>query len=117
MITDRVIKEIYKKFGKSSVQPKDVRLTHYIDMLAPTHHMRISGDMVIFEDQEESNPFRKFLLRSLNGIIEFDRQVAFVFRTHIMFLGKDSDDMRIHFKPIEEKHNIFRRLLAKDKEM
>lgn len=113
MITDRVIKEIYKKFGNASVKPQSEKLNHYIDMLAPNHHLRICGDAVIFDDQEEFSPFRKFLLRSLNGIVEFDRLVAFVFRNHIMFLDKESDDMRVHFRPIEEKQNVFQRLFSK----
>lgn len=112
MITDRVIKEIYKKYNKA-VSPEDLRLDHYIDMLAPNHHISVRGNEVIFEDQEEFSPFRRFLLRSLNAVLEFDRQVAFVFRNHILFLGKDSDEMRVHMRPCEEKQNFLQRLFAR----
>lgn len=112
MITDRVIKEIYKKYNKEVKNPQDLRLDHYIKMLAPHHHIRIDNNEVNFEDQEEFSPFRRFLLRSLYGILEFDRQIAFVFRNHILFLSKDSDDMRVHMRPFQEKGNIFKRLFA-----
>lgn len=112
MITDRVIKEIYKKYGKPAKNPEELRLEHYIEMFSPNHHIHVNGKEVIFEDQEEFSPFRRFLLRSLNGILEFDRQVAFVFRNHILFLSKDSDEMRVHMRPCEERRNIFQRLFA-----
>lgn len=112
MITDRVIKEIYKKYNKPAKSPDDLRLDYYISMLAPNHKIKVDNNEVIFEDQEEFSPFRRFLIRSLNAIIEFDRQVAFVFRNHILFLGKDSDDMRIHMRPLEEKRSILSRFFA-----
>ncbi|MBO5445615.1 MAG: hypothetical protein J5995_09800 [Muribaculaceae bacterium] len=113
MITNRVIKEIYRKFSNPSSKPEGTRLAYFIDKLAPMHHITMNADEVIFEDQDELSPFRRFLLRSLNGIIEFDSQVAFVFRNHILFLGKDSDEMRVHFRPVQESPNIIRRLFAR----
>ncbi|MCM1490971.1 MAG: hypothetical protein NC095_09125 [Muribaculum sp.] len=110
MITDRVIKEIYKKYSKAVKSPEDLNLNYFIDILKPNHRIKVDNNEVIFEDQEEFSPFRRFLLRSLNGVLEFDRQVAFVFKNHILFLGKDSDEMRIHMRPFEEKKSFLRRL-------
>lgn len=112
MITDRVIKEIYKKYGKPAKSLDELQLEHYVDMLSPQHHIKVNDKEVIFEDQEEFSPFRRFLLRSLNAVLEFDRQVAFVFRNHILFLSKDSDDMRVHMRPCEDRRNILQRLFA-----
>lgn len=110
MITDRVIKEIYKKYSKAAKSPEDLNLSYFIEVLKPNHNIKVDKNEVIFEDQEEFSPFRRFLIRSLNGVLEFDRQVAFVFPNHILFLGKESDDMRIHMKPFEEKKSFLRRL-------
>lgn len=110
MITDRVIKEIYKKYNKAAKSPEDLNLNYFINLLKPNHRIKVDRNEVIFEDQEEFSPFRRFLLRSLNGILEFDRQVAFVFQNHILFLGKESDEMRIHMRPFEEKKSFLRRL-------
>lgn len=112
MITNRVIKEIYKKYNKEVKNPEDLNLKYFIDILAPHHKIKLADNEVIFEDQEEFNPFRRFLIRGLYGILEFDRQVAFVFRNHILFLGKDSDAMNVHMRPFQEKRNILQRLFA-----
>ena len=110
MITDRVIKEIYKKYSKSSKNKGDLNLEYFVNLLSPNHRIKIDNNEVIFEDQEEFSPFRRFLIRGLNGVLEFDRQVAFVFDNHILFLGKESDEMRIHMRPFEEKKSFLRRL-------
>lgn len=112
MITDRVIKEIYKKYGKAADNPESLRLDHYIDILSPNHNIKVNDREVVFEDQEEFSPFRRFLLRSLNAILEFDKQVAFVFRNHILFLGKDSNEMRVHMRPVEDKQSFFSRIFS-----
>ncbi len=115
MITNRVINEIYKKFANSAYRHERNRLAYFINILAPMHHITMNAEEVVFEDQDELCPFRRFLLRSLNGIVEFDKQVAFVFRNHILFLGKDSDEMRVHFRSLKENTNIFQRLFMRMK--
>lgn len=112
MISDRVIKEIYKKYGKPAKNPEDLHLDHYVEMLSPNHHIKVNDKEVVFEDQEKFSPFRRFLLRSLNAVLEFDRQIAFVFRNHILFLSKDSNDMRVHMRPCDDRRNILQRLFA-----
>ncbi len=113
MITDRVIKEIYKKYNKPAKNTGDLHIDHYAGMLAANHNIKFTDREVIFEDQEEFSPFRRFLLRSLNAILEFDRHVAFVFSNHILFLSKDSDDMRVHMRPCEKPQNLFSRIFAR----
>lgn len=112
MITDRVIKEIYRKYNKEVKNPEDLRLDYYIEMLSPYHKLHKDSKEVVFDNQEEFSPFRRFLIRGLYGVLEFDRQVAFVFRNHILFLSKDSDEMRVHMRPFQEKKNIFQRMFA-----
>lgn len=112
MITDRVIKEIYKKYNKEVKNADTLNIKHYLDMLSAHHQIRLDGNEVIFENQEEFSPFRRFLIRALYGIIEFDRHVAFVFRNHILFLGKDNAEMRVHMRPLQDKRNIFQRIFA-----
>lgn len=111
MITEEVIKEIYKKYGK---RPKnaDLQLDYFINLLAPYHRLEVvDGDELVLPDLEEFSPFKRFLLRSINAIIEFDKIVAMVFSNHIIFLSKESPDMRVHFRPDEK--SLFSRLLGK----
>lgn len=103
MITDSVIKEIYKKFGKPHKNADELRLDYYIPMLSAFHAIRKDDDEIIIDDLDEFNPFRRFLIRSVNAVLEFDKMVAFVFRNHILFLGKEDNQMRVHIKPEKPK--------------
>lgn len=116
MITDSVIKEIYKKFAKPHKNPEDLRLDYFLPMLQAHHSIerKDTGPVVeiIVHDLDEYNPFRRFLVRSLNAVLEFDKMIAFVFRNHIIFFGKENDQMRVHIKPMKPK-SIWQKL--KDK--
>lgn len=112
MITDKVIKEIYKRYSKPNRNREDLRLEYFLDLLKQYHNITLDDDEIIINDLEEMNPFRRFLIRSLNGILEFDSNVAFVFKNHILFLRKDNSDIRIHIKAAP-KPNFFQRLFGR----
>lgn len=112
MITDSVIKEIYKNFSKPHKRREDLQLEYFIPMLQQHHSISIDQTEIILEDLEEFNPFRRFLIRSLNAILEFDKMIAFVFRTHILFLGKEDNQMRVHMRP-EPKKSLFDKIFGR----
>lgn len=99
MITDNVIKEIYKKFNKPHKHEEELNLDYFLNLLKENHSISRDGIEIIIEDLDEYNPFRRFLIRSINAILEFDKMIAFVFRNHILFLGKEDSQMRVHIKP------------------
>lgn len=103
MITESVIKEIYKKFNKPHKKREELQLDYFLPMLCEHHAIKIEDDEIILEDLEEFNPFRHFLIRSLNAVLEFDKMIAFVFRNHILFLGKNDNQMRVHMRPEPER--------------
>lgn len=113
MITDEVIKEIYKRFKKPAKNRADLNLDYFIDLLKTHHSLQVDSDEVIIGNLEEFNPFRRFLIRSLFAVLEFDRMVAFVFKNHILFLGKNDDSIRVHIKP-EEKRSWLDRVLGRN---
>lgn len=113
MITDEVIKEIYKKFDKPNKNADDLQLDYYIELLKPHHTLRLRDGEITTEELEEFNPFRRFLVRSLHTVLEFDKMVAFVFRNHILFYGKESNDLRVHMKP-EKPRSLFSRIFGRD---
>ncbi len=112
MITDSVIKEMYKKFGKPPKDPGELRLDYFLPILKNNHSITSDGFEIIIEDLDEFNPFRRFLIRSLNAVLEFDKMIAFVFRNHILFLGKEDTQMRVHIKP-EKPKSLFGRLFGR----
>lgn len=112
MITDEVIKEIYKKFKKTGQSREKLNLDYFIDLLKQHHKIREEDIEIIIDDLEEFNPFRRFLLRSVTAILEFDKMVAIAFKNHILFLAKETPDIRVHIKP-EEPKSLFGRLFRK----
>lgn len=102
MITEEVIKDIYKKFNKRA-KGEDLNLPHYIDMLKTYHQFHEDEDEVIVADLDDFNPFRRFLKRALYAVLEFDKWVAFVFPTHILFFSKKDNHMSVHFRPDDKK--------------
>lgn len=115
MITKEVIKDIYKEYKKPVGNVEDLRLPLFIKQLSTHHSLKLEDGEIIFEDMEEYNPFRRILVRNLHGVIEFDRFIAFIFPNHILFLGKRSPELHVHFKPEEEEHekkSFFKRLFS-----
>lgn len=114
MITDSVIREIYKKFGKPKQKQKlnPEQMEYFFSLLSDHHNLIDREDSVIINQLEEYNPFRRFLKRNLHAILEFDKEVAFVFPSHILFLSKESDNIRIHMR-LEEKKSFLQRLFGR----
>lgn len=112
MIGQKVIDEIYKKYSKPPKRLDDLRVPYFIDLLSRFHKLEVSEDNeeIIVSDLDDMNPFKHFLIRRLTTILELEQIVAFVFDNHIIFFQKDSQDMRVHFKP--EKKSFFRRIFG-----
>lgn len=113
MITNKVINEIYNNYKKPPKDRDELRLDYFINLLGPIHHIRLSddGEEIVIGDLDDFNPFKRFLVRRLTGVIEFDKTVAFAFDNHIIFLDKDDTEMRVHFKP--EKQSFFGKIFGK----
>lgn len=110
MITDAVIQEIYKKNRKPPKDLNDLNLPEVLYILRQHHDMTVDSEdltkaEVVLNDMEEYSPFRRFLVRSLHAILHFDRQVAFVFRSHILFLNKNNSELRVHFRTEEDEED------------
>jgi len=111
MINEDTIKEIYKKFRHPAKKVEDLRIPYFVDLLSEHNPINHNGKEIEIVKLEEFSPFKRFLVRSINAILEFDRMVAFVFKNHIIFLGKENDIMQIHLRP--EKHrNIFSKIFG-----
>ena len=113
MITEEVITEIYKNYNKPCKNREDLNLPYLSALLSPHHKITIDDDEVIVDSIEEFSPFKRFLIRGLFAVLEFDRNVAFVFQSHIIFFSKKDDTMSVHFRPAK-KQSLFDRIFGKD---
>lgn len=112
MITEDVIREIYKNYRKPPKDASELNLDRFLELLKEHHKLSSDGFEIVLDDLDEFNPFRRFLIRSINAVLEFDRMVAFVFDNHILFMSKEGNAMRVHFKP-EEKKSLFSRIFGR----
>ena len=103
MINESVINEIYKKFNKPHKNVADLRLDYFLTLLNEHHTIESDGFEIVLKDVEEFSPFRRFLIRGLYAVLEFDRNVAFVFQNHILFFSKKDSQMSVHFAPAKEQ--------------
>lgn len=113
MVNQKVLNEIYKKYSKPPKDREDLQLDYFLELLSAHHNLRLSpdGEEIVIEDLDDFSPFKRFLVRRLTTILEFQRMVAFAFDDHIVLMHKDSSDMSIHFKPV--KQGFFNRLFGK----
>lgn len=112
MITDKVIKEIYKKYTRPPKDREELQLDYFVPMLLENHNLEVNDDEIVLSDLEEFNPFRRFLIRRVCAILEFTKFVAVVLPTHILFLGKDDRALRIHMKPAPQP-SIMQRIFGR----
>lgn len=112
MVDEKVIQEIYKKYRKPPKNAAGLRLDYFIPMLEEHHAIENDGFEIVLKDVDEFNPFRRFLIRSLNAVLEFDKLIAFVFRSHILFMGKEDNQLHVHIKP-EDKSSLFGRIFGR----
>lgn len=102
MITEEVIKEIYKNYNKPCKNTEELNLPYFAELLKH-HRLNIEDkDEVLVESLDEMNPFKRFLKRGIYAVLEFDRNVAFVFESHILFFNKKDDKMSVNFRPVED---------------
>ena len=112
MITNEVIKEVYKNYSKPHKHREDLNLEYNVGLLKDHHNIEYDDMEVIVADLDEFNPFRRFLICSLHAVLEFDKNVAFVFHDHILFFSKTDNQLSVNFKPEKEK-GFFGRLFGK----
>lgn len=112
MITDQVIKEIYKQYNRPPKDRGELELPYYLGMLENVHQIENDDMEVVVKDMEEFNPFRRFLIRSLHAILDLDTFIAFVFQNHILFFDKKTPNVHVNIKPAPKK-SFFGRLFGK----
>lgn len=100
MITEKVIQEIYRKFGK---KPKSVDCLDFallFEKAGMLHNILVDPDaeeMTIGSIPEDS-PFHNLNLKNVNAIIPFEEWVAIVLHSSIIFLNNKTPRTSIHIK-------------------
>lgn len=101
MITQDVIKEIYKKYSKRPSSIDDLNMPPLFESVHPAHGISIDDDRMIIRSLPQNSIFHSIPLKNINAIVEFEDVVAIVLHSSIIFLNKEDNRSFVHFKPLE----------------
>ncbi len=103
MITNKVIEEIYKRYGK---RPKSIDCLNFVllfDKVGIMHDIFVDPEEEIMTigSLPADSPFHTLKLKNINAFIEFEEWVAVVLHSAIVFLNKKNTRTSIHLKEPE----------------
>ena len=112
MISNKVIQSLYKTYNKRPESPDFLDMSVLFDYASKFHNVTIDMDGVvdtlIINSIEETSPFHNLPLKLIHAIVPFEKWVAIVLRSSIIFLDRDSSRVNIHIR--NEKPSLSNRL-------
>lgn len=98
MITQKTIKSIYRKYRKKPDSVDSLNVALLFEENLEKHNLEIKDGALLINSVEPLSPFHEIPLDRIHAIVAFDRHVAIVLHSSIIFLRKDSDAVDIDLK-------------------
>ncbi|MCC8176799.1 MAG: hypothetical protein LUC85_01895 [Bacteroidales bacterium] len=98
MITKKVIQSIYKKYRRRPESVDDLNIGLLFERSLEPHHITIHDGAIVIGTIEPLSPFHEIPLDRVHAIVEFDRHVAIVLHSSIIFLKKHSEAVSVDIK-------------------
>ncbi len=108
MITKKTIKSIYRRYRKSPADIDDLNVGALFQEDMSLHKVKIDDGKLVIGSLDSRSPFRAIPLSGVNAIVNFDRHVAIVLHSSIIFLGRGSSAIDVHVKM--ERPSVIERL-------
>ena len=99
MITKEVIKEVYRKYRKKPKSIDCLQVGLLFDAVGETHDIEIVDDKIVINSVESTSLFHKIALSRVYGIVNFEKTIAIVLHSSILFLDKNEPKQSVHIKP------------------
>lgn len=100
MITQKVIDSIYKKYKNRPASADELDIALLFEHLLDTHDIEIDDHAnLIVNSLPPESPFHKIELSRIHAIIEFEKTVAIVLHSSIVFLNKHDHESFVHIRP------------------
>ncbi len=96
MITKQVIESIYRKYKH---RPKSVDMLNVgllFDSSLEAQKIDIDDKKLVIGSLAADSPFHEIPLDRIHAILDFERHVAIVLQSSIIFLRKNSDKVDVH---------------------
>lgn len=112
MITQKVIDQLYKTYRKAPLSADDLDIGLLFEYLLDFHEIAIDDNAnLIIGSMPEGSPFRVIPLSHIHAIVEFDKKIAIVLHSSIIFLNKYDSQTNVHIQMNRQSlfDRIFRR--------
>ena len=90
MVTKQVINTLYKQFSRPPKSPDELNLGLIFDYTMDNHGIFIDEDNLYIGSIEPSSPFSTIELKRIHEIVEFEKVIAIVLPSSIIFLNKEN---------------------------
>ncbi len=102
MVKKDVIKTLYRQYSRPPKSPDELNIGVLFDSAIDNHGIFIDEDALYIGSVDPRSPFATIPLRNINAIVEFEKQLAIVLHSAIVFLHKEKSDVNIHLKLQED---------------
>lgn len=110
MITKQVIEELYKHYRKKPSGIENLEIGLLFEPEFEQHKIEISEDgKIIINSLDKSLPIHAIDLKNVHGITRFERHLAIVLHSSILFLNKENEGVSVHVK--QAPTNFWQKLL------
>lgn len=99
MITKKTIEEVYRRYRKKPKSIDELSVELLFDSISQVHGLEIKDEKIILRSVDEQSMFHKIALSRVYGIVNFEKTVAIVLHSSIIFLNKKEPKVNIHIKP------------------
>lgn len=101
MIDNKTIDAIYKKYNNRPESLDELNIPLLFEAAHDDHSIEIKGHDIIINSLDQWSPFHAIDLHRVHAILDFDRYVAVVLHSSIIFIGKHNNEIHIHVKEVK----------------
>ncbi len=110
MVTKQVIKTLYKQFKRPPKTPDELNIALLFDYAMDNHGIFIDENNLYIGSVDPSSPFATIELKRVHEIVEFEKVIAIVLPTSIVFLNKENSDVQIHLRLDDDEPTMWQRI-------
>lgn len=112
MITTKVIEQLYKNYKRPPASPDELDVDLLFQYLLDNHDIAFDDNAnLVIGNFPDNSPFHSIPLKNIHAIVEFDRKIAIVFHSSILFLNKYDNGSHLHVRM--SSGNLLSRLFSR----
>lgn len=101
MIDNKTIESIYKKYSNRPATIDELNIPLLFEAAHEGHNIEIKGHNLIINSLDTWSPWHTIDLHRVHAILDFERYIAVVLHSSIIFIAKHSDEIHVHIKELK----------------